>query len=233
MKKALAVLAVLAAIAGAGAWWLHANLDGLVKAAIQDYGSEMTRAKVRVGSVELRTTDGQGFVRGLVVGNPAGFKTAHAIAVKEIEVAVDLATVTKDVVLVKRIAIAAPDVIYEKGDAMTNFDAIQKNIAAYLGPAKKDDKPKKLIVEELTIRNARAQASAAFMDGKTVTVPLPDITLRNIGRSKGGVTPGELGQEVVAALKQRLASAISFDRLMKGAGKALQDAGKAIKDLFK
>lgn len=233
MKKALLALAVLAAVAGGAAWWLHSNLDGLVKSAIEDYGSRMTGARVRVGSVELRTTDGQGFVRGLVVGNPAGFKTAHALSVGQIEVALDLATITKDVILVKRIAVASPEVIYEKGEAMTNFDALQKNIAAYLGPAKKDDKQKKLIVEELTIRNAKAQASAAFMDGKTVTVPLPDITLRNIGKAKGGVTPGELGQEVVAALKQRLSSAISFDRLLKGAGKALQDTGKAIKDLFK
>jgi predicted small secreted protein len=235
MKKALLAVAVLALAAiGIGAWWLHGNLDNLVKAAIQDHGSEMTRAKVRVGSVELRTTDGQGFVRGLVVGNPAGFKTAHALSVKEIEVAVELASLAKDVVVVKRIVISAPDVIYEKGEQMTNFDAIQNNIAAYLGPAKKDAAPgKKLIVEELIIRNARAQASAAFLDGKTVSVPLPDITLRDIGKAKGGVTPGELGQAVTGAIKQRLASAISFDRLMKGAGKAIQDTGKAIKDLFK
>ena len=46
---------------------------------------------------------------------------------------------------------------------------------------KKDGK--KLIVEELTIRDARAQASAAFMNGKTVNVPLPDITLKNLGKA--------------------------------------------------
>lgn len=46
---------------------------------------------------------------------------------------------------------------------MTNFDAIQKHIADYLGPAGSKDGGKKLIVELLTIRNAKAQASAAFM----------------------------------------------------------------------
>ena len=235
MKKALlAIVLVLAAAIGGGIWWLHGNLDGLLKSAIEDYGSKMTQAKVSVGAVELKATDGKGAIRGLVVGNPAGFKTAHAMQVAEIAVEVDVATLAKDVVHVKRIAIVAPDVIYEKGDAMTNFDAIQKNIATYLGPQKKDESPgKKLIVEHLVISGAKAQASASFMGGKTVSVPLPDIALRDIGKAKGGVTPGELGHAIAEAMKQRLSNAISFDRLMKSAGKALQDAGTAIKDLFK
>ena len=235
MKKALlAIVLVLVAAIGGGPWWLHGNLDGLVKSAIEEHGSKMTQAKVRVGAVELKTTDGRGAIRDLVVGNPAGFRTPHALKAGEIAVEIDLATLTKDVVHVKRIAITAPDVIYEKGDAMTNFDALQKHIADYLGPQKKDAEPgRKLIVDELSIRNARAQASAAFMQGKTVSVPLPDIVLRDIGKAKGGVTPGELGQAVTDALKQRLSAAVSFDRLMKGAGKALENAGKAIQGLFK
>jgi len=235
MKKALIGLAAaLAAAIGIGAWWLHGNLDNLVRSAIEHYGAETTKAKVSVGTVELRPTDGTGAIRKLVVGNPPGFKTPHALSVGEVQVVVDPLTLAKDVVVVKRIVVDSPDVIYEKGDAMTNFDAIQKNIAAYLGPAKKDASPgKKLIVEQLVIRNARAQASAAFMGGKTVTVPLPDIHLRDIGKAKGGVTPAELGQTIAEALKQRLAASVSFDRLMKSAGKALQDAGTAIKDLFK
>jgi hypothetical protein len=138
------------------------------------------------------------------------------------------------VILVRHIMIDAPDVIYEKGETMTNFDAIQKNIADYIGPAekKKDAPGKKLIVEELTITNARAQASAAFMGGKTVSVPLPDISLKNIGKAKGGVTPGELGQEVAGALKAKLGSAVSFDKLMKSTSEALNKAGAAVKGLF-
>lgn len=79
----------------------------------------------------------------------------------------------------------------------------------------------------------QAQASAAFMNGKTVSVPLPDITMKNIGRAKGGITPGELGREVAGALKAKLSGAVSFDRLMKSGGAALDKAGSAIKGLFK
>ncbi len=232
MKK-IAVVLLLVVIAVAGAlFWLRGNLDGLVKGAIEKYGSAMTQATVKVAAVEIEAADGRGVIRGLSIGNPAGFKTAHALQVAEIDVAIDVGSLAADVVTVKKIAVAAPDVIYEKGATMTNFDAIEKNIAAYLGPAKKEGGGKKLIVDELVVRDAKAQASAPFMAGKTVSVPLPDIVLRDLGKAKGGVTPGELGQEVVKALKQRLAAAVSFDRLAKSMGEELGKAGSAVKGLF-
>lgn len=233
MKILAAILIVLAAAIGAVLFWLSGSIDGLIKTAVSDYGSAMTQAKVSVDAVKIAPADGKGTISNLSIGNPAGFKTAYAIKVGRIDVDIDIATVTRDVIVIRRIAINAPDVIYEKGDAMTNFDAIQKNIASYLGPADSKKDGRKLVVEELTIRDARAQASAAFMNGKTVSVPLPDITLKNLGKAKGGITPGELGQEVVGALKAKLTGAVSFDRLMKSTGEALDKAGAAVKGLFK
>ena len=234
MKKALItfVTLLLLPIIG-GAFWLRGNLDGLVQSAIAKYGSAMTGATVKVEGVNIKTTDGQGTLTGLLVGNPAGFKTPFAVKVDTIELEVDVASLTKEVVLVKKIAVIAPEVIYEKGDAMTNFDAIQANIATYLGPSTNSGPGKKLIVQELTIRGAKAQASAAFMDGKTVSVPLPDITLRDLGKAKGGITPGELGLEITNALEKRLTSAVSFDKLLNSMGSALDKAGNAIKGIFK
>jgi hypothetical protein len=234
MKKALITIVTLflLLIVG-GAFWLQGNLDGLVQSAIAKYGSAMTGATVKVAGVNIKTTDGQGTLTGLLVGNPAGFKTPFAVKVDTIELEVDVASLTKEVVVVKKIAVIAPEVIYEKGDAMTNFDAIQANIATYLGPSTNSGPGKKLIVQELTIRGAKAQASAAFMDGKTVSVPLPDITLRDLGKAKGGITPGELGLEITNALEKRLTSAVSFDKLLNSMGNALDKAGDAIKGIFK
>ena len=233
MKILAAVLVILAAIIGAAVFWLSGNMDSLMKTAIGDYGSAMTQAKVSVDAVKIAPADGKGTISNLLIGNPAGFKTAYAVKVGQIDVDIDIASVTRDVIVIRRIAINAPDVIYEKGDVMTNFDAIQKNIASYLGPADSKKEGKKLIVEELTIRDAKAQASAAFMNGKTVNVPLPDITLKNLGKAKGGISPGELGQEITGALKAKLPGAVSFDRLMKSTGEALEKAGSAVKGLFK
>lgn len=234
MKKSLLALAALfVLLVAAGAFWLLGNLDGLVQSAIRKYGSAMTGATVQVATVKLKAADGHGVLKGLVVGNPSGFKTPYAVKADTIELEVDVASLTKEVVLVKKIAVIAPEVIYEKGDAMTNFDAIQKNIAQYLGPSTSSGPGKKLIVQEFVIRGAKAQASAAFMDGKTVTVALPDIQLRDLGKAKGGITPGELGLEITNAVEKRLTSAVSFDKLMNSMGGALDKAGNAIKGFFK
>lgn len=233
MKKFVAIPVVAAAIIGTGLFWLSGNIDGSIKDTIADYGSAMTKASVSIGAVKVTPANGKVTIGDLQIGNPQGFKTAYALKASRIDVDIDIASVTSDVIHVHRVAIVAPDVIYEKGEAMTNFDAIQKNIANYLGSTENNNQGKKLLVDELTIRDARDQASAAFMNGKTVNVSLPDITLKNLGKAKKGITPSELGQEVAGALKAKVIGAFSSNRLMNSTGKALDKAGTAIKGLFK
>lgn len=236
MKKVIYLFIALILLAvGTGVFWLKGNLDGLVAQAIRDYGSAMAQARVQVDKVQIQTSNGQGTLAGLFIGNPAGFHTAHALKAERVELEVDMATLASEVIVIKKIAILAPDVIYEKGEAMTNFDALQKNIAQYLGLQEKPkagQKEKKFIVQDFVVRGAKAQASAAFMDGKTVTVPLPDIHLRDLGKAKGGATAGELAAEMTAAIKGKLSSTVRFDKLMQSAGDALDKAGQAIKGLF-
>ena len=222
--------ALLLLVLAGGAWWLYGNLDAIVLRAITRYGSQMTGAKVSVDAVQLRSTDGIGVVRGLVVGNPPGFHTPHALKVGVIEVEVAVRTLTDPVIVVKRIVIDAPDLNYEKGDTLTNFDAIQQNIARSLASGSPGEKgvtgtpPRKLIVEELLIRGAHARATAPALLGKTVSAALPDVRLRQLGRSEGGLTPGQLGQVVARAISQRLVASLAFDRL--------KSLGDRVKGLF-
>ncbi|MGQ0711442.1 MAG: hypothetical protein ACT4NV_17050 [Rhodoferax sp.] len=229
----LLVLALLLLAVGAGVYWLRGNLDALVARAIREHGSAMTQASVQVERVHIDASNGRGTLQGLVIGNPQGFKTAHALQADVVELEVDISTLASSVVVVRRLAVLAPDVVYEKGASGTNFEALQKNIAHYLGPQDPAKPPRKFIVEDFSIRKARAQASAAFMNGQTVAVPLPDLHLRQLGRAQGGATAAELAQEVTAALKAQLSGAVHFDRLMQSAGSALDKAGQAIKGLFK
>lgn len=231
-KMGLLALAIVVLIILGAMLFLRSSLDGLVKDAIENYGSAMTGANVKVGAVEIHTTDGQTIISNLKIGNPAGFKTPHAIKVGKIDVIIDMSTLTQDVIVIHKIDISTPGVIYEKGEVMTNFDALQKNISAYLGVGKndKDDSGgKKFIVEKLLIHDAKAEASAPVLAGKTINISLPNIALNDIGKAKGGVTAGELGQIVANALKQKLTAGFSFDSLTEATSKV----GGAIKGLFK
>lgn len=224
-RLALVVAALMLLALAAGAWWLHGNLDGIVQRAIQHYGSEMTQARVRVDAVQLRSADGIGIVRGLEIGNPAGFRSPHAVKVGVIEVEIDVRTLADPVVVVKRIVIEAPDLVYESADGTTNFDAIQRNISRALAsgadsspkPAS-DTPPRKLIVDELVIRRARARLQSPALLGQTVSTALPDLTLRRLGRAEGGLAPAQLGQIVARALTQRMVASFGLDRAVKSLG---------------
>lgn len=231
-KRLLGAAGIALLLLAGGAYWLHHNVDALVKRAIEHYVSQMTAAKVQVEAVQINSADGAGVVRGLVVGNPAGFRSDHALKVGIIDVAVDLRTLADPVLVIKRIVIESPDVIYEKNTTQTNFEAIQQNIAQALASgsasagAAKDgstggsgaSRQRRLIVEELAIRHAHAQAQAPGLMGRSVSATLPDVELRHLGRAEGGLTPAQLGQVVARAISQRLVASLGFERAIKSLG---------------
>ena len=81
-------LAVLLGIAG-GAYWLYSSLDSLVASAIRQYGPEITGVSVKLSSANIKPADGTAALRGLLVGNPEGFKTEHALSLGEISMRLD------------------------------------------------------------------------------------------------------------------------------------------------
>ena len=226
MKHALlAGVAVIAAVLVGVALWLYLSLDQLVKRAIEHYGTEILQAAVTVERVKLAPVDGTGELRGLAIGNPKGFRNAHAATVGTIELAVDPATVAKDVVLVRRIVVIAPDITSEPGAKGSNFDVLQRNVERYLGADKaaaKGSGGRRLIVERLTIRGARLSYTPPVMTGKAALLfNLPDIHLTNVGKGRGGVTPGELTKIVVDALLARIADAVGRGVIQRGVGTVL------------
>lgn len=237
VKKIAIILIIITTIIAGALFWLRNNLDGLVRAAIETYGSEMTRADVSVGSVSIDIANGECVIRSFVVGNPQGFSSPYAFKVDEFKLGLDPTTIAEDVILVKTIAIQSPEVFYEKGERMTNFDAIQKNIAEYVGPSEQasSEEGKKLIVDEFKMHGAKVQASAPFITGKPVMVNLPDMKMRNLGKAEGGLTAGELGQRIASAMQKQLVRAVNFDKLAKAAqsiGAAAGGAVDKIKSLF-
>ena len=234
MKKILLPLLIITLLSFSALYRVADSLDEIVADAIAHHGTVMTQARIGVESVDIAPKNGKGIISGLLVGNPKGFKTPYALRVKRIDLDIDLATIDKDVTVVRLLIIDKPDVIYENDDTQTNFDALQKNIGAYLGPARKNKRGETLlIVEELTICNANARASAPFMGGKTISIALPDIVLKNVGKAQGGITPAELGQEIASAMRAKLSVAGNFERLKKSAGTSLDKAGTVILGLFK
>jgi len=231
MKKTLGILAVLIVVAVIAFFSISNPLGRLVKLAIENFGHDMMQAEVRVNSVDISTTDGMGRLSGLKLGNPKGFKTDYALKAGIIEIAIEPASITKDVIVLHKILIDAPSIIYEKGDGGSNFDAIQHNVEAYLASNSKKAKgekseSKKLIIDSFIIRNAKVNYS-----GK-IDFSLPDIELNNIGKHSGGATPAQVSKAVISELNTKIALALAKTAVIGVAGGAAIGAGMLIKNIL-
>ena len=225
---------------------LIGNIDSLIKTAVEEVGTEATKAKVTLNDVEI-STEGKGALRGLTVGNPQGFKTDSAFKLGEVSISLDIASVTEDTVTIKNILVAGPEVTYEWASGGSNLDAIKKNVETFVGMGSggsapsgkagfkgeaKDDGGKKLVIDKLTISGGKVNVSASFLAGKKMSVPLPTIEMKDIGKDKGGASAGEVVQKVIDSVTQAAGKAVtslnigkltdSVKGLVGGAGSMLQ-----------
>ncbi len=228
--------AVVVAIIGVSVFLLS-NLDSLVKEAVEKVGTDATQAKVTLSDVNISLKSGSGALRGLTVGNPKGFKTPSAFELGGISVTIDIGSVGSDPVIIKEIVITNPKVTYELGSGGSNVDAIQKNVDAYSkqfqsnGGEKKSGDGPKLIIENLYIRGGKISVSAAFLQGKALTTPLPDIHLKDIGKEENGADPGQVVKEVIDSMTKGVGSAVGslgLEDLAKGVTEGVSDAAKSI-----
>ncbi len=226
----LAGIAVAAVAAAGAAWWIYSSRDRLLKEAIERYGPQLTGVSVEVRSVRLEPVEGKGSVRGLQIGNPPGFKAAHALTLGEMRVAVDFATVAKDVVHLKEVVLDAPAITYERGGGGDNLSVIQKHIDAEVarlsGPGQPGAAPaKKFVVDNLYVRNAKASYS------DTVSMPLPDVHLRDVGKKSNGATAGEITKSVWDALARSTTGLAS--RALGGLKDGAKSVGESVRGMFK
>ena len=134
MLKKILIAVVVLIILGAGAAYLfYSNLGPILKAAIEKYGSAATQSQVKVDSVTLSASSGQGTITGLVIDNPKGFTTPHAMELSSIAVTINTSTLTQNPVEVSTVTIAAPHVTYEQGDSGGNLQKLQQNVTQYAG----------------------------------------------------------------------------------------------------
>lgn len=232
MKKLLAVVAVLVIAAMTAFFVLQNPLGRLVKLAIEEFGPEMTQAAVKVSKVNISATDGRGALSGLLLGNPKGFKSDYALKAGTVEIVLEPASLAKDVIVIHKILIDAPQIGYEKAGDITNFDAIQRNIEEYLGA--KNDKGeksgqgsgKRMIIDSFVIRNAKVNYNGMM------ELTLPDIELRNVGKKTGGATSAQVVKAIIAEMNTKLAMALAKAAVIGGVGGVVVGAGVAVKSLF-
>lgn len=242
MKKILIIGVVLiVAVVGVGAYVLLSSLDSVVKTAVEQIGSDASGTKVSLNEVEISPTDGHGALRGFRMTNPKGFAEGDAFKFDEVSLTIDVSTILSDPVVIKEIVIDKPVITYAIGKSSTNMDEIQKNVNDYAraeesasgGGGGDSSEGPKIIIENLYMRGGTVNVSAPAVTDETLTAPLPDIHLTDIGAEGNGATPGEAASQAMAAIAasaKQAVKTVDLDALLKGADEM---AGEAQKQLEK
>lgn len=221
------LLGGVAAIAVATLVVLTFLLGSIVKAGVNKFGPTLTKTKVELADARFSPLTGDGTFRGLVIGNPPGWQSARAIYLGEARFSMAPFSLLGDHVVVNDVLIDQPEFVYETRIFSSNLQDLLKNIRASTGPAPeaaaiataKSSQPKRFEVKRFRLQNGKViigVGSAAF------NVPLPPLTLTDLGTNEGGLTAGQLAEAILQnVLRQVLATAA--DAIARG-GKPTGDA---------
>ncbi|MFB3883831.1 MAG: hypothetical protein ACE144_01310 [Thermodesulfobacteriota bacterium] len=256
-KKWVIIAAVVFVVVVALLLFGLSKIGPLIKTAVNTYGPQITKTEVRLGDVSVSIFSGEAKLKEFFLGNPKGFDAPQAMKVASIYVNVDEKSLTKDTIVIDKIEVAGPEIIYERSGGTDNFQTILNNVTRATGqtttakkPTKGEGGEKKLLIRDFILKEGKVNLTMKGLAGKTVTASLPDIHLKDIGKSQGGASPAEAFKEIFAALHKQITSPAVTDALKKSlkdfglspeglsgeAGKVVEsvsgEAGKKLKGLF-
>lgn len=238
---ALAVLVVVGLVI------LYLSLGSAIKVGIEKLGPRIAGAPVSVADIDLALLRGRVEISGLVVGNPEGFQTDSAFGLESVRVAFEPRSIFSDCIVIREIAIAAPEITYEAALSGSNIAVIKKNVEAFAGksdgtpPPDAAPKPaatgsgKRVIIDDFHVTGGKVRVSAKLLRGQALSVPLPEIRLRDIGRDSDGRSLKDVVTEVYTGVTRGIMDAIGSAGVGIGeGGKLLQesaaDTGNAAKE---
>src|SRR6266568_1509284 len=204
-------------------------LDGAIKKGVETYGPQFTKVDIKLDAVKVSILSGGGNVKGLVVGNPQGYKTTNAISVGSATLALSPGSLLSDKIVIKKIEVIAPEITFEGGLSENNLKQILDNLTAATGgtgekkpeTAPKEKAPgKKLQVDDFLIKDAKLHMSLGMMGGKSITMPLPDIHLTGLGQGPEGITAADLSKRVMGEILASAGKVVTSDavnNIAKGA----------------
>jgi len=203
MLKKLLLIGFLLFVVAAGVLYFTFGklLNSGVKSGVEAYGPKITKTEIRLDKVNLSPFSGHGVLSGLYVGNPEGYKSEKAFSLGEIEVSLEPRSVFSDRIVINKIRIVEPQVVFEKKMGTDNLTAILTNIEAALAviPTEGEKEGKEILLEIKDLQIERGTVTVGLL-GQGMTAPLADIHLQNLGSETGGITPEELFKEIMGVV---------------------------------
>jgi hypothetical protein len=224
MKKIAIAFVVLLALA-AGGFYFYFN--SAAKRVIEQAGSEALGVPVRVSGLGISVSDLQAQLGGITVGNPAGFNADKLLKAEDITV--KLASASREMVVISSVVVNGMTVHYETGTAGSNLDRLRANT----GKASDSGAGPQVIIQKLQIVNARVIPSVEGLGN--APVPIPDITIKNIGSKENPATVSQVATQVMNRIIFSTSAAIVKETIkgaVKGTVEGVKDGIGGLKGLL-
>lgn len=211
-------------------------LNGIVKTGVETVGPKITGVSITLDQVHIGLLTGSASVKGLVVGNPEGYKAPDAISVGLAEVGVNPFSLLTDKIIVRSVRVVAPEVTFE-GNPLTGNNNLRKILDNVTAATKSAGVPgtnqtaqatakpgKKLEVDDFLISDAKVHFNG-------LTLPLPPVHLTDLGKGPDGITAADLTKRVLSELTTATIKAVgnSAASLGKNAEKGVSEGADKIK----
>ena len=227
----LVVLVILLVVVGLV---VGTQLGAIVKAGMETVGPKVTQTSLTVDKVNVSLLSGSAGVKGLVLGNPEGYKAPQSISVGDAAISLAPGSVLSDKIVIHSIEVRAPEITFEGNPfGANNLTKIMDNVNAMAGSASQPStnaaasgkKPaKKLEVDDFVITGAKVHANLTGLVNKEVTLPLPDIHLTDLGKNTDGITAADLTKTVLSEITSGT---------IKALGSYIKDLGKDVSNITK
>lgn len=249
MKKSKKIMLITVGVVLLLVVALMLSLGQIIKAGVNTAGPRLAKVPVRLDSVIVNPLTGMVRIKGLVVGNPEGFNTPSAMELNDFKLNIKMSSLFSKAIVIEEILIDAPQITFEKSLKSSNLSTLQANLAPKDAAAPKtepapDAKPaekkatKKVIIEDFQLNGAKVHVTITALGGKKMTLPLPDIHMKDIGKDSGGANPAEVISEVFDSISKAVMGAVSSagdfaGDALKNVGGAASDAAKGATDAAK
>lgn len=223
----VAVLVVVVLI-----WQLAANMDAIVAGLIEDVGSDVLKTEVSVSGVAVDLKAGKASIAGLSIANPDGFSRAMLFEMEGIEVDLDIASLSKNVLVIDSILIQNPSVLYEESaGGGNNMQTLLDNIdsAPQDPPPAGSAEEMKLIIDRFEFTGGQVSLDSQAMPEGVTELKLPAVKMSSIGRKQGGVTAAVVTEKIVKELAGEIIAAAARASI----DKAVEEKKKGFLDRLK
>jgi uncharacterized SAM-binding protein YcdF (DUF218 family) len=217
-------------------------VGSIVRTGVNRYAPSITQTPVRLEGARLSPLSGSGTLTGLFIGNPSGWSGDKAFYFGKIHVKVVPSSIFSDCVVLSEVTIDSPDFVYETrvissnvGDLLKNIQGTSSGKSGSDRPVDKQGKPLKFIVKHFSLTNGRVTLG---FGPTALTLPMPPVTLEDIGTREGGISPADLTLAVMRSVTGGIVSATTNaagkigSTMGAAAGNSAKSASDALKGLF-